>query len=65
VSTTQKSVEPFPSIISATVTVAQQPDIAKTIKDGINDPSECMPILMCALDKLESLHPFIGGEFVP
>jgi len=64
VSTTQKNVEPFLPIISATVTAAQQTDIAKAIKDGIDKLSEGMPVLMGALDELKTLHPFIGGEWV-
>ena len=35
------------------------------IKDGINKLSEGIPILMRTLDELKSLHPFIGGVFVP
>ena len=35
------------------------------INDGINKLSEGMPILMRALDELKSLHPFIGGVFIP
>ena len=35
------------------------------INDGIDKLSEGMPILMRALDELKSLHPFIGGVFVP
>ena len=58
------NITPFTPIIGATVAVAQQSDIGKAIKDGINKFSEGMPVLMRALDELKSLHPFIGGVFV-
>jgi hypothetical protein len=42
-----------------------QTDVGKAIKDGISKFSEGIPVLMSALDELKSLHPFIGGEFIP
>ena len=58
------TVTPFMPIIDATISAAQQTDIGKAIKEGINKFSEGMPILMRALDELKSLHPFIGGVSV-
>ena len=57
------NVTPFTPIFNATVAAAQQTDIGKAIKDGMNMFSEGMPVLMRALDELKSLHPFIGGVF--
>jgi len=52
-------------IVNATVTATMQTDVGKAIKDGINKFSEGMPVLMNTLDQLKSLHPFIGGGFLP
>jgi hypothetical protein len=38
-----------------------QTDIGKTIKEGIDNFFDGMPVLMKALDKLAAVHPFIGG----
>lgn len=59
------NVTPFIPIVNATVTATMQTDVGKAIKDGINKFSEGMPVLMNALDQVKSLHPFIGGAFVP
>jgi hypothetical protein len=34
------------------------------MKDGIDNFSQGMPILMSALDELKAVHPFIGGELI-
>ena len=60
----QKNAAPFIPIIKATVAGAEQTDMAKAIKEGIDKFSESMPIFMKALDELKSLHPFIGGELI-
>jgi hypothetical protein len=48
----------------ATVAVVGNPDFVKAMKEGINDFSEGMPIIMGALHGLES-HTLIGGEIRP
>jgi hypothetical protein len=35
------------------------------MKDKIEKFSEGIPVLMCALDELKALHPFIGGMPIP
>jgi hypothetical protein len=47
------------------VSVAEQSDAAKVIKERIDRFSEGMPVLLNALDELASLHPFIKGEPIP
>ena len=51
-------------IIQAGVAAAQNTDIGKAIREGIDKFSEGMPVLMNALDELKAVHPFIGGEFI-
>jgi hypothetical protein len=60
----QNIAEPFNSAIKATIAAAQQSDMGKAIKEGIDKFSESMPIVMKVLDQLKSLHPFIGGELI-
>ena len=62
---TKDNVTPFMPIVNATVAATMQTDVGKAIKEGINQFSEGMPVLMNALDQLKSLHPFIGGGFFP
>jgi hypothetical protein len=62
---TQNNATTFMPIVNATVMATMQTDVGKAIKDGINNFSEGMPVLMNALDQLKSLHPFIGGGFAP
>ncbi|KAI9448651.1 hypothetical protein F5148DRAFT_1153428 [Russula earlei] len=62
--TVQDNAAPFMPIITATVLAAQQTDVAKAVKEGIDKLAEGMPVFMKALDELKSLHPAIGGESV-
>ena len=64
VDTAQRTVSPLTPIIQASVAAAEQTDIGKAIKEGIDRFSEGMPVLMNALDELRTLHPFIGGVFI-
>jgi hypothetical protein len=51
-------------VITATVSAVAHTDIGKKIKDGIDQFSEGMPVLLNALDELKAVHPFIGGELI-
>ncbi|KAI9459300.1 hypothetical protein F5148DRAFT_1319727 [Russula earlei] len=56
----QNKAASFMPVITATVLAAQQTDVAKAIKEGIDKLAEGMPVFMKALDELKSLHPAIG-----
>jgi len=62
--TIENNAAPLIPIVNATMEVAQQSDLGKTIKEGIEKLSESTPVFMRALDELKSLHPFIGGELI-
>jgi hypothetical protein len=48
-------------VITAVVGAVGQSDIGKAVKEGIDHFFDGMPVLMKALDELQSVHPFIGG----
>jgi hypothetical protein len=65
IDTEQHVVSPLIPIIQAGVAAAEQTDIGRALKEGIDKFSEGIPVLMKALNELKGVHPFIGGELIP
>jgi hypothetical protein len=59
-----KNATPLKPVMKATVAFAEQSDFGKAMKEGINNFSEGMPVLMKALNELKGVHPFLGGELI-